>query len=108
MNKRIACVLAALITLGALGVPVSAYNPGDKVGTYAYTDIVAYLEAEKQVSIDGIAQVTKLMPVFAEDFVAYEDMKAYLIDEDGDLQETCKELDVIKLIGLKNWYATQL
>ena len=73
-----------------------------------YTDIVAYLEAEKQVSIDGIAQVTKLMPVFAEDFVAYEDMKAYLIDEGGDLQETCKELDVIKLIGLKNWYATQL
>ena len=44
MNKRIACVLAALITLGALGVPVSAYNPGDKVGTYAYTDIVAYID----------------------------------------------------------------
>ena len=32
-------------------------------------------------------KVSEMMPVFAADFVAYEDMKAYLIDEDADLQE---------------------
>ena len=73
-----------------------------------YTDIVAYLEAEKKVSEEGIAQVTQMMPCFEGDFVAYEDMKAYLIDEDGDLQETNQELDLIKLVGVQNWLATKL
>lgn len=73
-----------------------------------YDDIVEYLKSEKQVSIDGIAQVTEMMPVFEEDYVAYEDMKAYLIDEDGDLQETQQELDLIEMIGLQNWLVTKL
>ena len=73
-----------------------------------YTDIVAYLEAEKKVSEEGIAQVTQMMPCFEGDFVAYEDMKAYLIDEDGDLQETNQELDLIRLVGVQNWLATKL
>lgn len=76
--------------------------------TKVYDDIVEYLKSEKQVSIDGIAQVTEMMPVFEDDFVAYEDMKAYLIDEDGDLQETLQELDIIDMIGLQNWLATKL
>lgn len=76
--------------------------------TKVYDDIVEYLKSEKQVSIDGIAQVTEMMPIFEEDLVAYEDMKAYLIDEDGDLQETLQELDIIEMIGLQNWLATKL
>lgn len=71
-------------------------------------DIVEYLKSEKQVSIDGIAQVTEMMPVFEDDFVAYEDMKAYLIDEDGDLQETIQELELIERVGLQNWLMTKL
>lgn len=73
-----------------------------------HDDIVEYLKSEKKVSEDGIAQVTDMMPVFEEDYVAYEDMKAYLIDEDGDLQETLQELDLIEMIGLQNWLATKL
>lgn len=73
-----------------------------------YDDIVEYLKSEKQVSIDGIAQVTEMMPLFEDDFVAYEDMKAYLIDEDGDLQETIQELELIELIGLQNWLTVKL
>lgn len=73
-----------------------------------YDDIVAYLKSEKQVSIDGIAQVTEMMPLFEDDFVAYEDIKAYLIDEDGDLQETIQELELIELIGLQNWLTVKL
>lgn len=73
-----------------------------------YDDIVEYLKHEKKVSEEGIAQVTALMPLFAEDFVAYEDMKAYLIDEDADLQETNQELEIINLIGLQNWLILQL
>ncbi|MBP3885136.1 MAG: hypothetical protein J6D54_09410 [Olsenella sp.] len=77
-------------------------------GTQVHTDVVEYLKAEKKVSEDGIAQVMDMMPAFEGDVVAHEDMKAYLIDEDGDLQETMKELDLIELIGLQNWYATQI
>lgn len=73
-----------------------------------HDDIVEYLKSEKQVSIDGIAQVTEMMPLFEDDFVAYEDMKAYLIDEDGDLQETIQELELIELIGLQNWLTVKL
>ena len=48
------------------------------------------------------------MPAFEGDFVAYEDMKAYLIDEDEDLQETNQDLELIKLIGVKNWLVQKL
>ncbi len=73
-----------------------------------YDDIVEYLKREKKVSEDGIAQVTELMPTFAADFVAYEDMKAYLIDEDADLQETNQDLELIELIGVQNWLVQKL
>ncbi len=73
-----------------------------------YDDIVEYLESEKKVSEEGIAQVTEMMPVFEGDFVAYEDMKAYLIDEDEDYQETCQDLELIELIGKKNWLVLKL
>ncbi len=73
-----------------------------------YDDIVEYLKNEKKVSEEGIAQVTEMMPVFASDFVAYEDMKAYLLDEDEDLQETNQDLDLIELIGVQNWLVQKL
>ena len=73
-----------------------------------YDDIVEYLKSEKKVSEEGIAQVEAMMPVFAGDFVAYEDMKAYLIDEDGDLQETNQDLELIELIGVQNWLVQKL
>ena len=73
-----------------------------------YDDIVEYLKKEKKVSEDGIALVTDMMPVFASDFVAYEDMKAYLIDEDTDLQETNQDLELIELIGVQNWLVQKL
>ncbi|MBP3866604.1 MAG: hypothetical protein J6D25_02175 [Eggerthellaceae bacterium] len=73
-----------------------------------YDDIVEYLKSEQKVSIEGIAQVTEMMPIFAQDFVAYEDMKAYLIDEDADLQETNQDLELIELIGVQNWLVQKL
>ena len=73
-----------------------------------YDDIVEYLKSEKKVSEDGIALVTEMMPAFASDFVAYEDVKAYLIDEDADLQETNQDLELIELIGVKNWLVQKL
>ncbi len=73
-----------------------------------YDDIVEYLKSEKKVSEDGIAMVTEMMPVFASDFVAYEDMKAYLLDEDADLQETNQDLELIELIGVQNWLVQKL
>ena len=73
-----------------------------------YDDIVEYLKSEKKISEEGIAQVTELMPVFASDFVAYEDMKAYLLDEDEDLQETSQDLELIELIGVQNWLVQKL
>ena len=43
MKKKLLCLTAALLMLTTLAVPVSAYNPGDLVGTYAYTDITTYI-----------------------------------------------------------------
>ncbi len=57
---------------------------------------------------EGIAQVANMMPIFAEDLVAYEDMKAYLIDEDEDLQETNQDLELIELVGLQDWLVMKL
>ena len=71
-------------------------------------DIVAYLKSEKKVSEEGIAKVMGMMPLFEGDLVAYEDMKAYFIDEDDDLQETNQDLDLIEAIGLQNWLVTKL
>ena len=73
-----------------------------------YDDIVEYLKNEKRVSKEGIAQVSAMMPAFAADFVAYEDVKAYLIDEDVDLQETNQDLELIELIGVQNWLVQKL
>ena len=73
-----------------------------------YDDTVEYLKSEKKVSEEGIAQVTAMMPAFEGDFVAYEDMKAYLIDEDADLQETNQDLELIELIGVQNWLVQKL
>ena len=73
-----------------------------------YDDIVEYLKSEKKVSEEGIAQVTAMMPAFEGDFVAHEDMKAYLIDEDADLQETNQDLELIELIGVQNWLVQKL
>lgn len=76
--------------------------------TKVFDDIVEYLESEKKISEEGIAQVTAMLPLFAEDVVAYDDMKAYLVDEDGDLQETKQDLELIGLIGLQNWLVKKL
>ena len=73
-----------------------------------YDDIVEYLKSEKKVSEEGIALVTSMMPAFEGDFVAYEGMKAYLIDEDEDLQETNQDLELIELIGVQNWLVQKL
>ena len=73
-----------------------------------YDDIVEYLKNEKKVSEEGIAQVSAMMPTFVTDFVAYEDMKTYLIDEDADLQETNQDLELIGLIGVQNWLVQKL
>lgn len=73
-----------------------------------YTDIEEYLKSEQKVSEDGIAQVTQLLPVFEGDVVAYEDMKAYVVDEDADLQETKQDLELIGLIGKQNWLVKKI
>ena len=41
--KRISVILTALMLLSVTALPVSAYKVGDKVSTFAYTDIVTYI-----------------------------------------------------------------
>ena len=112
--KKVFLLLVAIISLS---VAASAQKFGhittDDIiqampETKVFEDIREYLKSEKKVSEEGIAQVSALMPVFASDFVAYEDMKAYLIDEDADLQETNQDLELIDLIGVKNWLVQKL
>lgn len=73
-----------------------------------YDDIVEYLKKEKRTSEEGPARISAIMPSLEGDFVAYEAMKDYIIDEDGDLQETNQDLELIELIGLQNWLVKKM
>ncbi len=43
MKRKLLCAALAAMMLAAMIVPVSAYKVGDKVSSYAYTDIVTYI-----------------------------------------------------------------
>jgi bacterioferritin (cytochrome b1) len=106
VTRNLAHEMLQITGYGRFPRRVAGYKatPGVKV----HDGIDEYLKSEQKVSIEGIAQVTEMMPIFAQDFVAYEDMKAYLIDEDADLQETNQDLELIELIGVQNWLVQKL
>ena len=72
-----------------------------------YTDIVEFIEADYNVSVEGIALVNKMMESGIFDTTTYDLMKEYLKDEEEDMYWSEQQLDLCKMIGKEN-YLTQL
>lgn len=72
-----------------------------------YEDIVEFIEADYQVSVEGIAVITEMMESGIFDTTTYDLMKLYLKDEEEDMYWSEQQLDLCKMIGKQN-YLTQL
>ena len=72
-----------------------------------YTDIVEFIEADYQVSVEGIALVREMMESGIFDETSYDLMKEYLKDEEEDMYWSEQQIDLCKMIGKQN-YLTQL
>lgn len=72
-----------------------------------YTDIIEFIEADYNVSVEGIAVVEEMMESGIFDTTTYDLMKVYLKDEEEDMYWSEQQLDLCKMIGKEN-YLTQL
>jgi len=91
-----------IIDLG--GKPVLEPGPAMPV----LDDIVAYLNMDKQISIDGIKVLRQDCVTAADDYATFDIFKAYLLDEEEDLAWTEQQLGLIECIGLQSWLTKQL
>lgn len=72
-----------------------------------YTDIIEFIEADYNISVNGIAYLNEIMDSGIFDTTTLELMKVYLKDEEEDMYWSEQQLDLIKMIGKEN-YLTQL
>lgn len=72
-----------------------------------YTDIIEFIEADYNVSVEGIAYINQIMESGILDTTTYDLMKLYLKDEEEDMYWSEQQLDLVKMIGKQN-YLTQL
>ena len=70
--------------------------------------IEAYLQSEKKVSEDGIEMLRRDIPKFSDDLTSTDLLKAYLKDEEEDLNWTALQSELIAKIGLQNWLLKQM
>ena len=70
--------------------------------------IVDLLKMDREISVAGIETLRKDTVNAGADYVTYDIFKAYLLDEEEDLNWTKQQLDLIECIGLQNWLAKQL
>ena len=64
-------------------------------------DPKAYIEADLKLQREGVEKLYQLMPALAADPTTYDITKAYLLDEEEDL-------DLIEKIGIQNWLTKQM
>lgn len=72
-----------------------------------YTDIIEFIEADYNESVEGIAIVEQMMESGIFDNTTYDLMKVYLKDEEEDMYWSEQQLELCKMIGKQN-YLTQL
>ncbi len=70
--------------------------------------IVELLNMDKQISIAGIDVLRKDTVEAGDDYATFDIFKAYLLDEEEDLNWTVQQLDLIECIGLQNWLTQQV
>ena len=73
-----------------------------------YTDAIEFIKYDLQASKDGLAWLAGLVECAREDYTTFDILKEYYQDEETDMAESEGELELIKLIGKENWYASQM
>ncbi len=86
------------------GVPALEQGPAMPVCT-SITDL---LQMDKQISIAGIDVLRKDTVAAGDDYATFDIFKAYLLDEEEDLNWTKQQIELIDAIGLQNWLDKQL
>ncbi|WP_297981344.1 ferritin-like domain-containing protein [uncultured Methanobrevibacter sp.] len=72
-----------------------------------YKDIIEFIEADYQVSVEGIGFINQIIESGILDSTTLDLMKVYLKDEEEDMYWSEQQLDLCKMIGKQN-YLTQL
>ena len=71
-------------------------------------EVEAYLQSEKKVSEDGIEMLRRDIQKLSDDLTTTDLLKAYLKDEEEDLNWTALQSELIAKIGLQNWLMKQM
>ncbi len=73
-----------------------------------YNDVLEFIKADYQVSVDGIKTITELMESDIFDITTYDLMKEYLKDEEEDMYWSEGQIELVEKIGLQNFLFTFL
>lgn len=73
-----------------------------------YEDVMEFIKADYQVSVDGIKIITDLMESGIFDITTYDLMKEYLKDEEEDMYWSEGQIELAEKIGLQNFLFTFL
>lgn len=73
-----------------------------------YEDVLEFIKADYQVSVNGIKLITEMMESGIFDITTYDLMKEYLKDEEEDMYWSEEQIDLAEKIGLQNFLYTFL
>lgn len=71
-------------------------------------NVEAYLQSEIKVSEDGIEVLRRDIQKLSDDLTTVDLLKAYLKDEEEDLNWTALQSELIAKIGLQKWLVKQM
>ena len=71
-----------------------------------FNDALEFVKYDLQVSKDGLAWLASLVECAREDYTTFDILKEYYQDEEDDMYWGEQQLELIKLIGKENWYAS--
>ena len=71
-------------------------------------DALEFVKYDLQVSKDGLAWLGELVEEAREDYTTYDILKEYYQDEEDDMAWAEGQLELLKLIGKENWYASMM
>lgn len=80
----------------------------DKKGAEVSEDPVEWIKYDRQVSIDGLAGLAKLVELARQDYTTFDMLKAYYEDEEQDLYWADQQLELIEKLGREEWLYRQL
>ncbi|MBQ9033785.1 MAG: hypothetical protein IJ107_03865 [Lachnospiraceae bacterium] len=73
-----------------------------------YTDPVDWVKYDLEVSKAGLAWLKEITEAARDDYKTFDILKAYYMDEEEDMYWGEAQLELIDLIGKKNWILQQI